>query len=110
PLLTLRSISFAQGDKIPVKFTCDGDNISPELQIGGVPAEAKSLVLIMDDPDASSAPGGVFDHWVAFNIPTTTTEIAQGVQPLGTKGKGSGGGLIYQGPCPPSGTHHYRFK
>ena len=100
---------FANGGRIPQKFTCDGDNVSPEIMIEGVPSEAKSLVLIMDDPDA---PSGLFTHWIAYDILPDTKLIEQGA------GNGSTfkscindfGKHGYGGPCPPPGKPHmYNF-
>jgi len=104
--MKLASSAFQEGASIPNEFTCDGQDISPPLRISDVPKGAKSLALIMDDPDA---PVGTFVHWVAWNMPPTTTEIqkdhAVGMQ--GTTGFGKQG---YGGPCPPSGRHRYFFK
>jgi len=104
--MKLTSKAFAHNDAIPRRFTCRGENISPELTIEKIPEEARSLVLIMDDPDA---PGGTFDHWVAYDIPVEMTTIAEGASPgtAGTNGFGKSG---YGGPCPPSGTHRYKFR
>ena len=92
---------------MPSEYTCDGDDLSPPLSISDVPSNAKSLALVMDDPDA---PAGTWDHWVVFNIPAATKEIPKGTEPKGTKGKNSWGRTGYGGPCPPSGTHRYFFK
>ena len=110
--LKLTSLEFEDGKKIPSKYTCDGDDVSPPLAITGVPNEAKSLVLIMDDPDVpkSLRPDGMWDHWVVFNILPDTTEIAEGVEPQGVYGKGTSGNLQYHGPCPPDREHRYFFK
>jgi Raf kinase inhibitor-like YbhB/YbcL family protein len=105
--LTLKSKVFEDNAMIPAKYTCDGENIIPSLEISGIPPETKSLVLIMDDPDA---PMGTFVHWVKWNIPTTTSEIKENTEPSGISGKGGSGKLTYIGPCPPSGVHHYHFK
>ena len=105
--MQLISSAFQHNSEIPSKFTCDGDNINPPLSITDVPEDAKSLVLIVDDPDA---PVGVWDHWIVFNVNPSTKEIAQNSQPEGTAGKNSGGKNNYQGQCPPSGTHRYFFK
>lgn len=113
--LKLESPAFAHGEFIGSKYTCDGINISPPLKISGVPAETKSLVLIMDDPDVPKAlrPDGVFDHWVVYNIPPTTTFFEEG-KFEGTTGSNGGGGAKYTGPCPPTQyqptTHRYFFK
>ena len=103
--MQLTSAAFGQGDAIPVRFTCDGNDISPALTITDIPTDAVSLVLIMEDPDA---PGGTWDHWHAYHIPVVT-EIAENVGALGTAGTNSWGESGYGGPCPPSGTHRYLF-
>ena len=105
--MKLTSSAFTHNGNIPSEFTCDGSNINPPLSITDVPANAKSLALIVDDPDA---PVGVWDHWIVFNINPSLNEIKQNTQPQGTPGKNSGGRNSYQGPCPPSGTHRYFFK
>ena len=105
--MKLTSTAFAHNSTMPSEFTCDGQDLSPPLTISDVPSNAKSLVLIMDDPDA---PVGIWDHWVVFNIPPSTKEIAKGTEPKGTAGKNSWGRTGYGGPCPPSGTHRYFFK
>ena len=105
--MQLTSSAFQHNSAMPSEFTCDGENINPPLGIIDVPANAKSLVLIVDDPDA---PVGVWDHWIVFNVNPSTKEIRQNTQPQGTPGKNSGGRNSYQGPCPPSGTHRYFFK
>lgn len=105
--MKLTSSAFNEGASIPAPYTCDGAETSPPLSISEVPAEAKGLVLIMDDPDA---PGGTWDHWVVFNISPTTREILEGQEPAGIHGRGTSGGLKYQGPCPPDREHRYFFK
>jgi hypothetical protein len=105
--MKLSSPAFADGGDIPAKYTCDGDDVSPPLQIADVPDDAEALALVMDDPDA---PMGTFDHWLVWNIPADTTEIPEGTEPEGVQGKTDFGRLGYGGPCPPSGTHTYRFK
>ncbi len=104
--LALASPAFLEKEEIPPVYTCEGDNISPPLTISGVTEEGRSMVLIMDDPDA---PTGVFDHWVVFDIPTGTTEIPEGQEPSGTLGVGTSGQLGYFGPCPPGERHRYVF-
>ncbi len=106
--LKLTSTAFEHNGLIPEKYTCDGQNFNPPLAILGVPANAKSLALIVDDPDASIAGG--WDHWIIYNLPPTTTELKEGEPPLGLLGVGSSGNANYDGPCPPSGTHRYFFK
>lgn len=105
--MNIETVAFEQGKPIPQKFTCQGEDISPEFTLHDVPSNAKSLVLIMDDPDA---PSGTFDHWVAWNIPADTKKLKEGVA-LSQQGKNSFGKLGYNGPCPPSGkAHRYFFK
>ena len=109
--LTLTSPAFAEGEPIPVLYGCDGANISPPLAIGGIPAGAAALALVLDDPDA---PSGTWDHWVRWNLPPLDAieEVASAwEQPgeLATAGVNSWGKLDYGGPCPPSGTHRYVF-
>jgi Raf kinase inhibitor-like YbhB/YbcL family protein len=105
--LIITSPAFHQGGNIPSKFTCDGGDTIPPLQIAGVPAEAKTLVLIADDPDA---PGGLFTHWLVWNIAPKTNSVAEGTSPKGAHGTNDFGKLGYGGPCPPSGTHRYYFR
>ncbi|MDE3055325.1 MAG: YbhB/YbcL family Raf kinase inhibitor-like protein [Verrucomicrobiota bacterium] len=110
--MKLLSPSFQNGEKIPARYTCDGENHSPPLHIRDVPKEAKSLVLIMDDPDVPAwvRKDQMFDHWVLFNIAPDTTEIAENRPPLGIHGKNSSGENSYVGPCPPDREHRYFFK
>jgi Raf kinase inhibitor-like YbhB/YbcL family protein len=104
-LLTIKSPAFKNNDSIPLKYTCDGTNINPALTITGLTQDAKSLVIIVDDPDA---PHGTFDHWIMWNIPPKKT-IEENSAP-GVQGKNGKKENKYTGPCPPSGTHHYHFK
>jgi Raf kinase inhibitor-like YbhB/YbcL family protein len=105
--ITVRSPAFAAGAMIPVRFSCRGSNTPIPLTWTGVPASAASVALIMDDPDA---PSGTFTHWVVFNLPVTTRGITNGRLPAGAAQAQNGRGqAAYTGPCPPSGTHHYRF-
>jgi Raf kinase inhibitor-like YbhB/YbcL family protein len=105
--MTIRSAAFQQGGDIPAKFTCDGGDTSPPLRISGIPSDAKSLVLIADDPDA---PGGVFTHWLVWNIPPQTNSVAEGSSPKGVHGTNDFGKPGYGAPCPPSGAHRYYFR
>lgn len=105
--MRLASSAFKEGGPIPAKYTCDGSNISPPLHFEDVPAKAKSLVLVMDDPDA---PAGTWDHWVVFNIPPATREVKEGHSPPGVVGKNTRGELAYGGPAPPDREHRYFFK
>jgi Raf kinase inhibitor-like YbhB/YbcL family protein len=104
--MKLTSPAFEAGGVIPSKYTCDGRNISPPLHIEDIPDDAATLALIVDDPDA---PAGTWDHWILFNIPATTTDIAEDSAP-GTQGVNDYKKSYYRGPCPPSGSHRYFFK
>ena len=103
--LIVRSSAFENNKLIPSKYSCDGDEVSPPLKIEGVPLGAKTLALIIDDPDA---PRGTFDHWIVWNIPLGG-EIDENSIP-GIQGLNSGDQQSYIGMCPPSGTHRYFFK
>ena len=92
---------------IPIRYTCNGMDTSPELTIDGVPGNAKSLVLIMDDPDA---PVGTFVHWIIWNMPPDTKTLKTGQTPPGIQGMTDFRKRGYGGPCPPSGVHRYYFK
>jgi len=109
----LSSDAFENEESIPARFTCDGENASPPLAWSGAPAETQSFALIMDDPDA---PGGVFTHWVLFDLPAETSELPEGVETSerpqvgGVQGSNDADSIGYGGPCPPSGpAHRYRF-
>lgn len=103
--LNISSTAFEEGELIPEKYTCDGKNISPPLQIDLIPDGAKSLALIADDPDA---PSGTWVHWVVWNIPSVT-KLAEG-EVYGEVGVNDFHENNYSGPCPPSGIHRYYFK
>src|ERR1043166_9121831 len=107
----ISSTAFTEGGPIPSKYTCDAGqaNPSPALTWKEAPANAKSFVLIMHDPDAPLAGG--FTHWVLFDIPATTTSLPENFQPgsVGTSGNSGFRRAGYGGPCPPSGSHHYHF-
>ncbi len=106
--MKLTSPAFGNNQFIPSKYTCDGQDINPPLQISGVPEEAKSLVLIVDDPDA---PGGTWDHWIVWNINPSISEIKENEVPEGAiEGLNDFEKHSYGGPCPPSGVHHYHFR
>ena len=104
--MKITSPEFGNNQSIPKKFTCQGEDISPALFIEGVPGEAKSLALIVDDPDA---PMGTWVHWVVFDIPATASRIEENSIP-GKQGFNDFRKNNYGGPCPPSGTHRYFFK
>lgn len=101
------SSAFKPGEAIPSIYTCDGMDLSPPLTFKGVSKGAKSLALIVDDPDA---PVGTWVHWVVWNMDPSIGEISQGEEIVGEKGKNDFGRLNYGGPCPPRGTHRYYFK
>lgn len=114
--LKIESTAFIHDQLIPPRYTCDGEDAAPTITISGVPENAKSLALIMDDPDA---PRGTWVHWTMWNIDPKTTEIVSGKAPVGAvqgfalsavEGMTSFGKPGYGGPCPPSGTHRYFFK
>ncbi|MEX2033171.1 MAG: YbhB/YbcL family Raf kinase inhibitor-like protein [Candidatus Colwellbacteria bacterium] len=110
--MKLESSVFEHEGMIPPKYTCDGENINPPLKISEVPEDAKSLVLIMDDPDVPKnlRPDGMWDHWLVWNISPGTTEIKEGIGPDGVVGKNTRGTFGYRGPCPPDREHRYFFK
>lgn len=111
----LTSAAFRDGAAIPSRFTCDGENRSPSLSWTGIPEEARTLVLIVEDPDA---PMGLFTHWLVYNLPATSPGLEEGVPPgdsLATEpdahqGENGFGNRGYGGPCPPSGQHRYIFR
>lgn len=111
----LTSTAFTQGEPIPVKYSCDGEDISPPLAWGNPPEGTQSLALIMDDPDA---PVGTWDHWLLFNIPADMRDLEENLPITGKNqdpgsifvGNNSWSRADYGGPCPPGGTHRYFFK
>ena len=106
--MQLTSPAFTNNSNLPAKYTCDGQGINPPLMIAEVPANALSLALVSDDPDA---PMGTYVHWVVWNINPKITEVKEGIVPSGANlGKTSSGTTGYVSPCPPSGTHRYYFK
>jgi Raf kinase inhibitor-like YbhB/YbcL family protein len=105
--VTVRSAAFRDGAAIPARFTCDGPGTSPPLAWSGGPKDVRSWALVVDDPDA---PDGTFVHWVVGGIPPATRSVGAGQVPAGGRqAKNSAGRVGYTPPCPPSGTHHYRF-
>ena len=107
--MKISSPVFQNNGNIPPKYTCDGENASPPLEISDVPAEAQSLALVLHDPDAPLAEG--FTHWVVWNIDPAVKDIPENSSPDGAiQGTTSSGRTGYTGPCPPSGTHHYEFR
>jgi Raf kinase inhibitor-like YbhB/YbcL family protein len=113
--LQLTSTTFAPGSEIPLRHTCQGEDFSPPLAWSGVPANAKSLVLIVDDPDAPdpAAPKMTYVHWVLYNLPPSTAALPEAVArlPTGTQqGLNDWHRTGYGGPCPPIGRHRYYHK
>lgn len=102
--IRISSPAFKDGAIMPSRYSCEGENINPPLLVKNLPPETKSLALIMEDPDA---PKGTFDHWVMWNIKPTQL-IEENTSP-GIQGLNSRGNNQYIGPCPPYGTHRYRF-
>jgi Raf kinase inhibitor-like YbhB/YbcL family protein len=111
--IKLTSTAFKEGEFIPEKYTCDGENVSPPLEWSGIPAATKSIALICDDPDA---PMGTWVHWVIFNIPASANKLNEKISSHkvledGTaQGKNDFRKIGYGGPCPPGGIHRYFFK
>jgi hypothetical protein len=106
--IKITSHAFSPGGQIPKKYTCNGPNVNPPLHIDNVPKTAKTLALIVDDPDA---PSGTWVHWVVWNINPKTTDISDHSVPRdAVQGTSDFGEAKYGGPCPPSGTHRYFFK
>ncbi len=110
--INITSSAFKHGDLIPVKYTCDGDNISPPLTWNMVPDSTKSLALINDDPDA---PMGIWVHWVMYNLPPQANQLEENIPTIENLKNGAVQGINdfknigYGGPCPPGGTHRYFF-
>ena len=115
--LTITSSAFQRGGPIPVRYTCEGQDVSPPLAWSGVPANTKSLALIVDDPDAPdpAKPQRVYVHWVVYCIPASATLLRENASKSGmpkgaVQGKNDWGKAEYGGPCPPIGRHRYFFK
>jgi Raf kinase inhibitor-like YbhB/YbcL family protein len=101
------SSAFADGGRIPEEFTCHGAGTSPPLAWSGLPSGTRSVAVVVLDPDA---PGGTFVHWVLVGLAADQAELAAGTVPSGTtQARNSSGDVGWTPPCPPSGTHHYRF-
>lgn len=104
----LKSSAFENQANIPSKYTCDGEDINPPLEISDIPEESQSLALIVDDPDA---PIGTFTHWLVWNMSSDITKIDEDSVPEGAvEGETDFGRIGWGGPCPPTGTHRYFFK
>jgi hypothetical protein len=105
--MKIQSPAFADNQKIPSKYTCEGKNISPPLEFSDLPPSTKSIALIVEDPDA---PSGTFDHWIVWNLPPSTTHLSEGAA-VPFQGRNHYGKAQYNGPCPPPGKpHRYFFK
>jgi Raf kinase inhibitor-like YbhB/YbcL family protein len=105
--IRLTSGEFGEGDAIPARFTCAGEDVSPPLQWDGVPARARALALVMEDPDA---PGGTFVHWTMLDLPPSGSGLESGERPPGAReAKNSFGDEGYAGPCPPKGDKPHRY-
>ncbi len=105
--MRLTSSAFTEGATIPKGYTCDGGDVIPPLTFTDVPHDAKTLALIVDDPDA---PVGTWDHWVVWNIPATASGVEEGRTPDGVVGRNSWKKNAWGGPCPPDREHRYFFK
>lgn len=107
--ITVTSSAIKADEPIPSEYTCDGAEKTPPLSWSNIPPEAKSIAIMVDDPDA---PKGTFTHWIVTNIPPSDTSLSEaGSLPQGaTAAKNDKGSAGYAGPCPPSGTHHYHFR
>lgn len=110
--MKLTSSVFGHGERIPSKYTCDGENVNPPLEISEAPGGSRSLALIMEDPDVPRdlREDGMWDHWVVFNLPPDLREIQEASEPPGTAGVGTNSETGYFGPCPPDREHRYFFK
>ncbi|MEP7278823.1 MAG: YbhB/YbcL family Raf kinase inhibitor-like protein [Bacteroidota bacterium] len=102
--LLITSPAFEEEGNIPAKYTCEGEEISPPIKIKNIPDGTRTLAIVAEDPDA---PRGIFDHWVAWNIPVSAS-IEENTA-AGTRGVNDSGKTGYHGPCPPEGSHRYYF-
>jgi Raf kinase inhibitor-like YbhB/YbcL family protein len=113
-VLHVKSSAFNNGERIPKRYSCDGEDMSPPLAWSEAPQDTHSFAIFCDDPDA---PGGMFHHWAMYDIPKTTSEVPEDfaaavTRSLVLQGKNDFGKIGYGGACPPKGhgTHHYHFK
>jgi Raf kinase inhibitor-like YbhB/YbcL family protein len=112
--MRIRSSAFGQDERIPTRYTCEGEDISPEISWEEAPEKTAAFALILHDPDAPRTDG--FTHWMVYNIPRNVTHIPEKlpegprVSGVGLQGKNDGGKVGYLGPCPPSGTHRYYLR
>jgi Raf kinase inhibitor-like YbhB/YbcL family protein len=111
--IKVTSSAWQEGETIPKRYTCDGENISPPLDFASIPEETQSIALISDDPDA---PAKVWVHWVIYNLPKDTSHLQENIPPQerlpngALQGKNDSRTIGYTGPCPPGGIHRYYFK
>lgn len=107
--LAISSTAVADGDDIPIEFTCDGDDVAPDLTWADVPVDTVEIIVIVDDPDAA---GGTFTHWTVWGLPPGAAPIDGGLPQGAVEGTNDFGEVGYRGPCPPpgDGPHHYRFR
>lgn len=110
--MQIESPAFKNNQALPKKYTCDGESINPPFLFRDIPAEAKSLALVVEDPDVplSIRSDGMFDHWLIWNIPPDTELVEEGIPPAGTFGRNTRGTEKYIAPCPPDREHRYFFK
>lgn len=110
--MQISSPAFAHNAPIPSMYTCDGENVNPPLEFSDIPESARSLVLLMEDPDVPKhlKPDGMWDHWLIYNIEPTVTAIAENSTPPGVVGVNTSGQNAYAGACPPDREHRYFFK
>jgi hypothetical protein len=112
--MRLTSSAFRQGERIPARYTCEGEDVSPEISWENPPANTAAFALILHDPDAPRANG--FTHWLLYNIPAGVAQIPENVPEgprvsgLGMQGRNDAGKIGYTGPCPPSGSHRYFMR
>jgi Raf kinase inhibitor-like YbhB/YbcL family protein len=107
-MIEVESSAFSEGDAVPIRFTCDGDDVSPPLRWSGIPEGATEIRISLTDPDA---PSGTFTHWLVTGVDVSASGAEQGQVPAGgTEQRNSSGKATYAGPCPPSGPpHRYVF-
>ncbi len=111
--ITVKSSAFEDGQEIPIRYTCQGENISPDLEWTPGPSKTESYAVVVQDPDS---PSGKFTHWLIYNLPHNMTKLDEAVPTRAQledgieQGRNDANRVGYHGPCPPSGTHHYRFK
>lgn len=110
--MEITSSVFAHGQKIPSRYTCDGEGVNPPISIAGVPEGTRSLAMIMDDPDVPThiREDGLWNHWLVFDMPPSLDRIGENHEPEGIPGVGTSGHTGYFGPCPPDREHRYFLR